>query len=40
MREFLEDHQEKREEAAELLADLDINLDVGASRRGVTSDAD
>ncbi len=27
MREFLEDHQEKREEATELLNDLDIDLD-------------
>jgi tryptophanyl-tRNA synthetase len=27
MREFLEDHQEKREEAAELLEDLDIDLE-------------
>jgi tryptophanyl-tRNA synthetase len=33
MREFLADHQEKREEAAELLADLDISLE--SSRRGV-----
>ena len=27
MKEFLADHQEKREEAKELLADLDIDLD-------------
>ncbi|WP_418286547.1 tryptophan--tRNA ligase [Halorubrum sp. DTA46] len=32
MREFLEDHQEKREEAEELLESLDIDLDSG--RRG------
>jgi len=32
MREFLEDHQEKRDEAEELLADLDIDLD--SDRRG------
>ena len=36
MREFLEDHQEKREEAEELLAEVDIDLAVGESRRGVT----
>ena len=36
MREFLEDHQEKREEAKELLEDLEIDLSVGESRRGVT----
>ena len=29
MREFLKEHQEKREEAKELLDDLDINLDSG-----------
>jgi tryptophanyl-tRNA synthetase len=33
MREFLADHQEKREEAEALLADLDISLE--SSRRGV-----
>jgi len=33
MREFLEDHQEKRAEAEELLEDLDISLE--SSRRGV-----
>jgi tryptophanyl-tRNA synthetase len=33
MQEFLEDHQEKREEAEELLDDLDISLE--SSRRGV-----
>jgi tryptophanyl-tRNA synthetase len=33
MREFLEDHQEKRAEAEELLDDLDISLE--SSRRGV-----
>ncbi len=38
MAEFLEDHQEKREEAAELLADLDISLE--SSRRGVAPDGD
>jgi tryptophanyl-tRNA synthetase len=27
MREFLEEHQEKRAEAAELLEDLDIDLE-------------
>jgi tryptophanyl-tRNA synthetase len=27
MREFLEDHQEKREEAESLLAELDVDLD-------------
>ncbi len=32
MRAFLEDHQEKREEAAELLDDLDVDLD--SDRRG------
>ncbi|MFC7185903.1 tryptophan--tRNA ligase [Halorubrum yunnanense] len=32
MREFLDDHQEKREEAEELLDDLDIDLD--SDRRG------
>ena len=32
MREFLDDHQEKREAAAELLEDLDIDLD--SDRRG------
>ncbi len=32
MREFLEDHQEKRDEAEELLDDLDIDLD--SDRRG------
>jgi len=32
MREFLEDHQEKREEAEELLGDLDIQLE--SSRKG------
>ncbi|MEZ3116075.1 tryptophan--tRNA ligase [Halobaculum sp. MBLA0147] len=35
MREFLEDHQEKREEAEEVLAELDVDLDVAGSRRGV-----
>ncbi|MFC4359855.1 tryptophan--tRNA ligase [Halobium salinum] len=38
MREFLEEHQEKREEAAELLDDLDIDLD--AARRGVAGDGE
>jgi tryptophanyl-tRNA synthetase len=33
MREFLEDHQEKREEAEELLEDLDFSLE--SERRGV-----
>jgi tryptophanyl-tRNA synthetase len=33
MREFLEDHQEKREEAEEVLADLDIDL--SSQRRGL-----
>ncbi|MEF8780103.1 MAG: tryptophan--tRNA ligase, partial [Haloferacaceae archaeon] len=36
MREFLARHQEKREEAAEVLADLDVELD--APRRGVPGD--
>ncbi|WP_423750944.1 tryptophan--tRNA ligase [Salinirarus marinus] len=36
MREFLEDHQEKREEANELLESLDIDLD--SERRGVPGD--
>ncbi|ELZ29170.1 tryptophanyl-tRNA ligase [Halosimplex carlsbadense 2-9-1] len=34
MAEFLEDHQEKRDEWAEKLDDLDIDLDVAADRRG------
>ncbi|WP_436932798.1 tryptophan--tRNA ligase [Halosimplex halobium] len=34
MAEFLEDHQEKREEWADRLDDLDIDLDVAADRRG------
>ena len=38
MREFLEDHQEKREEAKELLDSLDLDLDVDGSRRGVVGD--
>ncbi|MFC6836994.1 tryptophan--tRNA ligase [Halomarina ordinaria] len=33
MREFLADHQEKREEAAERLDSLDIDLDLDSSRR-------
>ncbi|SEW18957.1 tryptophan--tRNA ligase [Halobacterium jilantaiense] len=32
MQEFLEDHQKKREEAREVLADLDIELDAAGSR--------
>jgi tryptophanyl-tRNA synthetase len=32
MREFLEDHQEKRDEAEELLADLDVSLDSDRAR--------
>jgi tryptophanyl-tRNA synthetase len=32
MKEFLREHQEKREEAKELLDDLDIDLD--SKRRG------
>ena len=32
MREFLEDHQEKRAEAEELLDDLDLDLDLGGDR--------
>jgi tryptophanyl-tRNA synthetase len=31
MREFLEEHQEKRAEAEALLADLDIELDVAGT---------
>ncbi|MEF8801480.1 MAG: tryptophan--tRNA ligase [Halolamina sp.] len=38
MRAFLEDHQEKREEAAELLEDLDIDLDT--DRRGLGGEED
>ncbi|MFB6139498.1 MAG: tryptophan--tRNA ligase [Halosimplex sp.] len=34
MAEFLEDHQEKREEWAEKLDELDVDLDVAADRRG------
>jgi len=34
MAEFLEDHQDKREEWAEKLDDLDIDFDVAADRRG------
>ena len=40
MREFLDEHHEKREEAAEMLEDLDIDLDVDASRRGVAPTED
>ncbi|QLG28288.1 tryptophan--tRNA ligase [Halorarum halophilum] len=40
MREFLAEHQEKREEAEEVLADLDIDLDVDASRRGIAPTAE
>ncbi|WP_129114027.1 tryptophan--tRNA ligase [Halegenticoccus tardaugens] len=36
MREFLEDHREKREEAEAVLADLDIDLD--SNRRGVAGE--
>jgi tryptophanyl-tRNA synthetase len=36
MREFLADHQEKREEARELLAELDLDLDL--NRRGVVGE--
>ena len=36
MREFLADHQEKREEMEAVLADLDIDLD--SDRRGVPGD--
>jgi len=36
MREFLEDHQEKRAEMEEVLADVDIDLD--SDRRGVPGD--
>ncbi|MEZ3145100.1 tryptophan--tRNA ligase [Halobaculum sp. MBLA0143] len=35
MEAFLEEHQEARAEAAELLESLDVDLDVDASRRGV-----
>jgi len=35
MAEFLEEHQEARAEAAELLESLDVDLDVDGSRRGV-----
>ncbi|WP_348613611.1 tryptophan--tRNA ligase [Halobaculum rarum] len=38
MKEFLAEHQEKREEAEELLAELDIDLDVDGSRRGIPGD--
>jgi tryptophanyl-tRNA synthetase len=39
MREFLEDHQEKREEAEELLEDLDLDLDSPRRRvAGETTD--
>jgi tryptophanyl-tRNA synthetase len=34
MRAFLEEHQEKRAEAAAVLEDLDVELDVAGSRRG------
>ena len=34
MEEFLEDHQEKREEAKEVLAEADVDLDVAEMRRG------
>jgi tryptophanyl-tRNA synthetase len=36
MREFLRDHQEKRQEAEELLADLDLTIET--DRRGVVAD--
>ncbi|MFB6106042.1 MAG: tryptophan--tRNA ligase [Halobacteriaceae archaeon] len=38
MREFLADHQEKREAAAAHLDSLDVDVDVAASRRGVAGD--
>jgi tryptophanyl-tRNA synthetase len=34
MEEFLEDHQEKRAEVEELLAEADVDLDVASKRRG------
>jgi tryptophanyl-tRNA synthetase len=34
MEEFLEGHQEKREEAKEVLAETDVDLDVAGTRRG------
>ena len=34
MEEFLEDHQEKREEMEEVLAEADVDLDVASKRRG------
>jgi tryptophanyl-tRNA synthetase len=34
MEEFLADHQEKREEAKEVLAEADVDLDVAETRRG------
>ncbi|WP_435145326.1 tryptophan--tRNA ligase [Halobaculum sp. P14] len=40
MEEFLAEHQEKREEAEELLADLDVDLDVAESRRSITPSAE
>jgi tryptophanyl-tRNA synthetase len=40
MREFLEDHQEKREEAKEVLDGLDIELDVDDTRRGVAPEGE
>ena len=38
MEEFLADHREKRAEAEELLAELDVDLDVDGSRRGIPGD--
>ncbi len=38
MREFLREHQEKRAEADEVLENLDIELDVDATRRGIPGD--
>jgi tryptophanyl-tRNA synthetase len=40
MREFLAEHQEKRAEAADLLADLDLDLELESSRRAVAGETD
>jgi tryptophanyl-tRNA synthetase len=40
MREFLAEHQEKRAEAADLLADLDLDLELESSRRAVAGETE
>jgi tryptophanyl-tRNA synthetase len=38
MRDFLAEHQEKREEAAAVLEELDVDLHLDERRRGVAGD--